>query len=315
MPEVRIVLIYFVGASAWIIGSDCILTLSHFSGTEVAFIQSLKGLNFVVTTALLLYLVLRRAYGGWRLAEQRRLNVLSRANERFRNLSLRIQSLQEQERTRISREIHDELGQLLTGIKMEIRSVENRLADRDDRTLNGQIDQLVEISEMVDASIDSVRRISHGLRPSALDHLGLGAAITEEAASFATRSGITCTVAISEIPESLSEEVVSTAFRIFQEALTNVARHSGALQVTGNLDVTADVLNLRVADNGSGFDPSILEDNRSLGLIGMRERAESVGGSVRIIRLDTGGTEIILSIPLQRGSPPRNPHHENSDHR
>ena len=121
LPEVRIVLIYFILASAWIVGSDLLLTKSVADTSEVGVIQSLKGLNFVITTAVLLFFVLRRAYGGWRHAERERLAVIEQARERFRNLSTHIQTLREEDRTRIAREIHDELGQLLTGVKMELR--------------------------------------------------------------------------------------------------------------------------------------------------------------------------------------------------
>jgi signal transduction histidine kinase len=301
---VRIVAIYFVCASAWIIGTDIMLTESRVSGGEASFIQSLKGLNFVITTAVLLYLVLRRAYGGWRLAEQRRLAVIERASEKFRNLSSRIQTLQEEERTRISREIHDQLGQLLTGIKMELRLVENRIANIDDRALNGAIDKLVEISEMVDDTIESVQRISTGLRPSALDNLGLGTALMDESVQFRERSGVPCSIVIESLPDDLPQEVATVAFRIFQECLTNIARHANAGRVDAVVKVTGGSLRLSVSDDGGGIDPEAIEDPHSLGLIGMRERAETAGGLVVVQRNPVRGTNVILTIPLPPAADP-----------
>lgn len=298
LPEVRIVVTYFVLASAWIVGSDLLLTKSVPDTSEVGVIQSLKGLNFVITTAVLLFFALRRAYGGWRRAEHQRLAVIEQARERFRNLSAHIQTLREEDRTRIAREIHDELGQLLTGIKMEVRLVETRLADLDDRRLNPCIDRLVEVSEMVDATIDSVRRISAGLRPSALDNLGLGAALREEAQQFSQRTSIPCVIEIVDHPDVLPGEVSTAAFRIFQESLTNITRHAGARHVASRLVIKDGVLKMAVHDDGKGIDPEELENPKSLGIIGMLERAKHVGGQLEILRGASGGTDVVLTIPL-----------------
>lgn len=292
--------IYFILASVWIVGSDLWLTRSVNDASQTGVIQSLKGLNFVITTAVLLFFVLRRAYGGWRHAEQQRLAVIEQARERFRRLSTYIQTLREEDRTRIAREIHDELGQLLTGIKMEVRMVETRLSDRDDRTLNPCIDKLMEVSEMVDDTINSVRRISAGLRPSALDNLGLGSALREEAEHFTSRTAIPCTVEIDDYPDILPNEVSTAAFRIFQESLTNVARHADARKIDSSLSIRDQVLRLRVHDDGKGIDPAEIGDPKSLGLIGMLERAANVGGKVSFLRNPQKGTDVVLTIPLQK---------------
>ncbi|MES2439131.1 MAG: sensor histidine kinase [Verrucomicrobiota bacterium] len=303
LPEVRIVVIYFILASAWIIGSDLLLTHTVTDESRTGVIQSLKGLNFVITTAILLFFVLRKAYSGWRLAEEQRLAVIERARERFHNLSSHVQTLREEERTRISREIHDELGQLLTGIKMELRLLENRISDRDDVVLNPSIDKLVEISALVDETISSVQRISSGLRPSALDNLGLGTALIEEAVQFSERSGIPCSVVIEDFPNPLPSEVTTTAFRIFQESLTNIARHAGAHRINAGVSVNENVFKLSIHDDGKGFDPALAEDPKSLGLIGMLERAENIGGLVVFAPSPNKGTDVILTVPL--------PTHEN----
>lgn len=298
LPEFRIVAIYFVLASSWIVGSDLLLTNTVVDETQASFIQSLKGLNFVITTAVLLFLVLRRAYRGWRLAERQRLAVIEIAREKFHALSSHIQSLREEDRTRISREIHDELGQLLTAIKMELRLLENRISDRDDSAMNPAIDKIVEISELVDDTICSVQRISAGLRPSTLDHLGLGTALLDEAVQFSERSGIPCAMVIEDFPNALPHEITTATFRIFQEALTNVARHAGAQRIDASISVINNILRLSIHDDGRGIDPKLVDDPKSLGLLGMLERADHVGGHVTFSPHPDRGTNVVLTVPL-----------------
>jgi signal transduction histidine kinase len=298
LPEVRIVLVYFILASAWIIGSDLWLSETTPDPDESLTIQILKGLNFVITTAILLFFVLRHVYTGWRHAEERRMDGIDHARERFRSLSSHVQTLRENDRAEISREIHDELGQLLTGIQMQLRLIEDRLSDREDRTLNPLIDKLVETSELVDTTITSVQRISAGLRPSSLDNLGLATAVRGEAELFSERTGIGCEVRIGEISNHLPAEVTTTAFRIFQEALTNVARHAEAGHVEAELAVHENVLTLVVRDDGRGIDLASVEDPKSLGLMGMLERAAHAGGRVDFSGQPGQGTCVTLTIPL-----------------
>lgn len=307
LPEVRIVLVYFILASTWIIGSDLWLIEKAVNHDESAVIQTLKGLNFVITTAILLFFVLRHAYSGWRHAEHQRVDGIDHARERFRSLSSHVQTLRENDRAEISREIHDELGQLLTGIQMQLRLIEDRLSDRDDRTLNPLIDKLVETSELVDTTINSVQRISAGLRPSSLDNLGLATAVIGEAEQFSERTSIRCEVEVGEIPEYLPAEVATTAFRIFQESLTNVARHAEARNINTKLSVSGNVLKLIVQDDGVGIDPAIAEDPKSLGLIGMLERAANVNGLVVFSSHQKKGTSVTLTIPLPPGNLPVDP--------
>jgi signal transduction histidine kinase len=270
----------------------------------VGILQSVKGLNFVFTTAILLYFVLRRAYGGWRRAEEHRRSVIEKARTRLRDLTARLQTLREEERSRISREIHDELGQLLTGLKMELRWIEDRLAGRDDRSLNPVIDKLVEASGLLDEALVSVQRIAADLRPSALDDLGLATAIREEGQRFASRTGIACQVEPDDQAEKVPPEVATAAFRIFQESLTNVARHSGARSVRARCEVKEGELNLAVQDDGKGIAADAFESPKSLGLLGMKERAEQLGGQVAFERGDSGGTRVWVRMPLP-GTPKR----------
>ena len=305
VPEVRIVVAYLVLASLWIVGSDLLLSKSPVDEDAAFIIQSLKGLNFVITTAVLLFFVLRRSYGGWRRAEQKRLAEMEQNHERLQLLTRNVQTLREQDRTFIAREIHDELGQLLTGIKMHLRLAEDRLSDRDDRSLNPVIDRLVEAASLVDTTITSVQRISAGLRPSALDDLGLGTALVQEGARFSQLTDIPCKVEVEDFPEEdIPPEVATTVFRIFQEAVTNVARHADARHVDTTLTSDDQQLTLTVRDDGKGLDPEEVGKPTSLGLIGMFERAENVGGHVSIRRNPKAGTDVVLKIPLAPGAKP-----------
>lgn len=308
-PELRIALIYVLLASIWIVGSDTMLRMicGDDADAKLWFLQSTKGINFVITTGVLLYLVLRRAYGGWRRSELKWLEQARAASEGFRRLSARIQSLREEERTRISREIHDELGQQLTGIKMQLRLIENHIADRDERSLNPIIDALVEAEETVDETLHSVRRISNGLRPMALDHLGLASALREEAEEFSRKTGIDCAITVTETEKRLPSEVETAVFRIFQESLTNVARHAKASKVDAECAFSDHHFVLRVCDDGVGIDFSQLSKRGSLGLKGMRERATGVGGVIAINALPEKGTEVVLTIPLPESLVSANP--------
>lgn len=298
LPEVRIAVVYVLLASIWIVGSDMLLNRLAKGESMAVFLHSFKGLNFVVTTGVLLFLVLRRSFGGWRRSERKRLEELASSGELFRSLSSRIRLLREEERTRISREIHDELGQHLTGIKMQLRLAEDHLDRRSDRALNPVIDHLVEASALVDETIGSVRRISSGLRPPALDHLGLAAALDDEAEQFTRRTGIQCRLVVGEMRQPLTPEVETAAFRIFQECLTNVARHAHASHVEAECGILAGELVLRVRDDGVGIDPAMAGKPTTLGLVGMVERAADAGGRLEFLAAPGNGAEVVLRIPV-----------------
>lgn len=307
LPEGRIAFLYVLLASIWIIGSDTLLSCLSGGSAGSVFLQSFKGLNFVITTGILLYFVLRRAYGGWRRSEEQRLSAIRSARECYRNLSSRVQTLREEERTRISREVHDELGQLLTGIKMQLRMIENQLCNRDDRSLNPLIDDLVESCAAIDDSISAVRRIASGLRPLALDHLGIAAALDEEAEQFSRRTGIACNLKVDTIEQTIPPEIETAVFRIFQECLTNVARHADASRVEASCGIRGRDIVLTVSDDGRGIDPAVIDKQDSLGLVGMRERAADAGGVLEIKSGPGRGTEIVLAIPLDADAGATNP--------
>lgn len=211
----------------------------------------------------------------------------------LRRLSEELMRNTEQERTRISREIHDQLGQLMTAIKMELRTIE-RLTGRDPTKVS---ERLKETYELVDETIRTIRRISTDLRPGILDDFGLLAAVEWQVQQFRDRTGIEIDLE-SDVEETLiSKDMSTAAFRVLQEALTNVARHAEASRVRIAMRTTEADLLLTVEDNGKGMngDPA----RRSLGLVGMRERARQLGGSVNVGNLPTEGVRVELRVPLR----------------
>ena len=227
------------------------------------------------------------------LSEMKRAEQELRASsEQLRNLAAHLLSVREEERARISREVHDELGQSLTAVKMDLAWLAGRLPRR-----NGQmLKRIRSTRQLADSIIQSIRRISTELRPAVLD-LGLAAAVEWQVQEFQARSGIQCKVRL------LTREVVasnaSTAmFRIFQETLTNVARHAKATRAEVVLQKQRDRLVLLIRDNGRGFDQADPSLSKSLGLLGMRERAAILGGRVNISSAPGKGTTVTAWIPL-----------------
>ena len=228
---------------------------------------------------------------------QRAEEAVESSRHQLRALSARLQSLREEERTRIAREIHDELGQTLTALKMDLRWVEKRLPRESGSELNPVLDKVVEASELADATIASVQRISSELRPSVLEDLGLSAALRHEAQRFQERTGIPCKLSAPDMLSALSRQVATAVFRIFQEALTNVVRHAEAKEVQAQLSEEGGQLVLKITDNGKGIRSADLDDPKSLGLLGMKERAELLGGEVTFQPGAHGGTVVTLRIP------------------
>jgi PAS domain S-box-containing protein len=218
---------------------------------------------------------------------------LRASSEQSRNLAVRLLSVREEERTRIAREIHDELGQSLTAVKIDLAWLASRLP-RQSAPMRERIRSTLELADNI---IQSVRRISTELRPGILD-LGLTAAVEWQAQEFQARTGIRCQLRL------LAQEVVapnaSTAlFRILQETFTNVARHSAATRAEVVLRKERDRLVLRIRDNGRGFDQTDPSLSGSLGLLGMRERAAMLGGGVNISSAPGKGTSVTAWIPLR----------------
>jgi signal transduction histidine kinase len=212
----------------------------------------------------------------------------------LRALTEHLDRMREAERARIARELHDELGQLLTGIKLDFAATVRRL--RELRTPGDVVDRLQSAIGQVDIAIAMVRRISSDLRPAALDHRDLGGAIEDEARRVAARSGLRIRVA-NRIEESVSPELATAAFRIFQEALTNAVRHAQATSIRARITTRGGRLLLYLRDNGIGMPDS--PGDGALGLLGMRERARSVGGELGIRSRAGRGTLVSFLLPLR----------------
>jgi PAS domain S-box-containing protein len=236
------------------------------------------------------------------ITEQKRVRErLLRSHGELRALTGRVQKSIEEERARISREIHDELGQLLTGLKMDLRWIKNRLENAGDATLQPIVDRVVAGSELTDAVIKAVQSIAADLRPGVLDKLGLPAALDFEARRFQERNGILCTVQHPSDMSPLSPDVTTALFRIAQESLTNAARHSGATRVEVLLQETADdAVHLRVTDNGRGIKEDDPVGEKSLGLLGIRERVNLLGGKMCLG--SCGGPGMTVDVVLPRNA-------------
>jgi len=228
------------------------------------------------------------------LSEAKRAEQELRASsEQLRNLAARLLSVRELERTRIAREVHDELGQSLTAVKLDLSWLAGRLSPGNGPLL-GRIRSTLQLA---DSTIQSVRRISTELRPGVLD-LGLAAALDWQAREFQARTGIRCRLRLRD-QEVVPPDVSTVLFRIFQEALTNIARHAGATRAEVVLKKQPDGLVLLIRDNGRGFDPANSSSSKSLGLLGMRERAAILGGRVDISSAPGKGTRVTAWIPLR----------------
>jgi signal transduction histidine kinase len=204
----------------------------------------------------------------------------------------------EEERKRLARELHDELGQTLLGLKMNLVWLQNRVSDPSPATLRGIQEQLPDMLELVDRSIHTVSAIVTDLRPPALDQLGLIAALEWQAESFARRSGLRCRLSGTAAVDELDPGRATAVFRMFQEMLSNVHRHARATHVLVVVRRVADTLVLSVRDNGRGLTMKDRPAPRSFGLLGMRERAALLGGDLTIEGAENKGTTVTVKIPL-----------------
>lgn len=242
-----------------------------------------------------------------KLAEER----LRDSHEQLRALSVYLQYVREEERSRIAREVHDELGQGLTGLKLDLAWVANRLP----KDLKPLLDKAKAMSGQIDVVIAAVRRIATELRPGILDDLGLVAALEWQANEFQIRTGIECRLH-TEVRLALLDARLNTAFfRVFQETLTNIIRHAEATRVEVHFTLQNGWLVLEVRDNGRGITSGKVASPESLGLLGMRERATLLGGTFAIQGGPGQGTTVSVRIPLPRTEPNENHRHENSHRR
>jgi PAS domain S-box-containing protein len=220
---------------------------------------------------------------------------LRSSREELRNLYSRVQSSREEERTQVAREVHDELGQQLSMLHIDLTWLEDQLP----KNKKAMLERVRSMQELVDQTVESVRRIATKLRPALLDDFGLSAAVEWQAGEFQTRTGIECRVTSNKDAIVIDRERSTIIFRIFQEALTNVSRHAHATKVDVRLLEHDRGLILWVRDNGRGIaEPEVLS-SKSLGLIGMRERVHPWGGKVEISGIPGQGTTIIVTLPCK----------------
>lgn len=227
-----------------------------------------------------------------RIQKEQELNESYKA---VRKLTAHLQKIREEERSHIAREIHDELGQQLTVMKMDVSWINKKITESE-----GAIkERLQGLLHMLDNTVKSVRRISSELRPSLLDDLGLIAAMEWQLNEFERRSGIKTSFTAPDDEINLSNDVKTALFRIFQESLTNVARHSEADSLSVSFVQNNGDLILAIADNGKGFDKQVISERRTLGILGMNERSMMIGGSYEIISEPGQGTKVSIKIPVK----------------
>jgi PAS domain S-box-containing protein len=220
---------------------------------------------------------------------------LKKSYEQLRELSAHLQSVREEERTNVAREIHDELGQVLTALKIDVSMLASKLYP--DSKLLEKTESMI---KRIDETIQSVKRICAELRPTILDHFGLSAAIEWQVEEFETRTGIKCDVFFEPREIILDQDITTSVFRILQEAMTNVACHANATEVKVSLRLENDNVMLEVKDNGKGITEKQFSDPKSFGLIGIKERVNFFGGDVKINGMRDQGTTLIVSIPLRK---------------
>jgi signal transduction histidine kinase len=218
------------------------------------------------------------------------------SRKKLRNLTSYLLSVREEERADIAREIHDELAQSLTSLKMDLFVLKKKLPGEQKAAHELRKSML----KTVDMTVNMVKRISSDLRPRLLDDLGLLAAVKWQAERFQDRTGIACKVTQNSEIRSLDQKHAITIFRIFQEVLTNVFRHAEAKEVKVNLKINAGKLIMEIKDNGRGITDEQISDPESLGLIGIQERVNLLRGKVEIIGIKNKGTTVTTEIPLVR---------------
>lgn len=223
---------------------------------------------------------------------------LKRSREQLRNLSAHLQSAREKERMYIAREIHDELGQTLTALKMDLSWLNSKIP-KDQKSL---LLKTRTMSDLIDTAVKTVQRVSTELRPGLLDDLGLTAAIEWQTDEFKQRTGIQCELYLDSEDVMVIQDISTALYRILQEALTNIVRHANATIVKVSFKKKAGKVELEVRDNGKGITEEQISNPKSFGLIGIQERVYLLGGEVHIIGIYGKGTTITVNIPLNEAS-------------
>jgi signal transduction histidine kinase len=218
---------------------------------------------------------------------------LQELNEQLRNLSAHLQNVREEEQTRIAREIHDELGQMLTMIKIKINSADKKMQ----RSIIEAKVNLAEAVKETDNLLKAIRKIVSGLRPTALDDLGLVPALEWHGREFANNTGMRVLFEYDDEQLKIEKNISTTLYRIYQESLTNIAKHSSATEVKAELRFQENNIYLSVSDNGKGFDPGEIKSKKTFGLLGIRERLLLINGEMTLNSAPGKGTRLMVRIP------------------
>ncbi|HZQ47684.1 MAG TPA: ATP-binding protein [Verrucomicrobiae bacterium] len=284
------------------------IVVSGAIGEEVAVGAMKSGAHDYILKSSLARLVpaVERELRDVQVRRQRKLaeEDLRTSREQLRALAAHLQSVREEERKRITREIHDELGQSLTGFKMDLAWIRNRVQSGEDvRLRQTLLDKIGEMGTLLDGTADLVRKLCTELRPGVLDDLGLSAAIEWQAREYQNRTGIRCEVRLEPEELIVDPERSTALFRILQEILTNAARHAHATEVVVAMKTTGTNILLEVKDNGRGITEVEKIGAKSLGLLGMRERAFILGGEMNIQGAPGEGTTVSVLMPLSQFKP------------
>jgi signal transduction histidine kinase len=240
---------------------------------------------------------LHRLAGGLRQVERRRDALEREATSRAEELNEvygHLQAMQEQERSRLARGLHDELGGLLLAARMDVTWLKQHVRDADPGALAARIDRILDV---LDQGIDLKRRVIEELRPTLLDNMGLVAALRWQVDEFCERAQLQCTCRFPAQEPQVAPRAAIALFRVLQEALTNVQKHARAGHVAVTLEVAADALRLSIVDDGVGIAPEALRRTRSHGLAGMKHRMVALGGTLTVSSMSAGGTEVQAVVP------------------
>lgn len=277
------------------------------SGSETEILKIiLWGTSVIVVMAAIFIASLLFHQNRFIKSQREKLEILEKSqrdlqvsHDQLRNLAAHLEVIREEERINIAREIHDELGQLITVIKMDISLLRRKIQTKGEiYNVSEIVQDLQTVSLLADTTIQSIRRIATALRPEILDELGLIDAIEWETNTFQSRTGVKSDFITNLEEIELGQDRSTAVFRILQETLTNVARHANASEVCVTLDREANDLIIKVKDNGRGITEAELSQERSLGILGMRERALLLGGEVNIIGEHKKGTLVVVRIPI-----------------
>jgi len=313
----RIVAIFIAVSIVWILGTDWLLQQTVANADLRAQLQTWKGMAYIALLAALLYLLIRQSRNSQQALHteirkqhalletrvQEQTAELRESQGRLRLLARRLDNLRESERKRLSRELHDQLGSDLTQLKLDLETARQSGANR---AADGA-EPLESALARVDSLYEGLRSLAHRLRPALLDDFGLAAGIEWLAGDFRSHSGSECELMI-DIDDLPADESRDTAlYRICQESLTNVIKHAQARTVWVRLFTDHEGVTLIVEDDGSGIGASAPEGAARLGIVGMQERALTVGGSASVAVRREGGTRVVVNIPVHGWSAAKPP--------